>query len=188
MLLLSNKWYLYLSITKIPTNLRFVLKLYIYINLNWAEQQLFFFSLQWRSHNMLCMTSTGFLLRPASNSRRWCWPSRPSTELHPSTSKHWSDHAPQREHFAHLHQLADGYPHRWEQTQFWHLPSNVRTVESKVSRLICTDFTSTLLWQKCTYCKSLWTKASAKCPRCKCKSAVGQITGRWGLFLSRSRI
>ena len=43
MLLLSNKWYLYLSITKIPTNLRFVPKLYIYINLNWAEQQLFFF-------------------------------------------------------------------------------------------------------------------------------------------------
>ena len=45
------------------------------------------------------VTSTGFLLRPASYSRRWCWPSRPSTELHLSTSKHWSDHTPQREHF-----------------------------------------------------------------------------------------
>ena len=30
-----------------------------------------------------------------------------------------------------------------------------------------------MLWllscDKCTYCKSLWTKASAKCPKCKCK-------------------
>ena len=31
------------------------------------------------------VTSTGFLLQPASDSRRWCWPSRSSTELHLST-------------------------------------------------------------------------------------------------------
>ena len=24
-------------------------------------------------------------------------------------------------------------------------------------------------YDKCTYCKSLWIKASAKCPKCKCK-------------------
>ena len=44
-------------------------------------------------------TSFGFLLQQASNSRWWCWPSRLSTELHPSTSKQWSDHMVQREHF-----------------------------------------------------------------------------------------
>ena len=44
------------------------------------------------------VTSTDFLLRPASDSRHWCWPSRTSTELQPSTSKHWSDHSPQQEH------------------------------------------------------------------------------------------
>ena len=35
------------------------------------------------------MTSTGFLLR------WWCWPLRLAMELHPSTSKHWSDHMSQ---------------------------------------------------------------------------------------------
>ena len=54
-------------------------------------------------------TSTGFLLQSESDSRRWCWPSRPSSALHPSTSKHWSDHTPPWEHFAHLHQLAGWY-------------------------------------------------------------------------------
>ena len=39
-------------------------------------------------------------MNDTSYSRWWCWPSRPSTELHPSTSKHWSDHAPQCEHIA----------------------------------------------------------------------------------------
>ena len=52
-------------------------------------------------------TSSGFLLQPASDSRRWYWPSRPSTELHPSTPKHWSDHTPQHKH-------AGWYHHRWE--------------------------------------------------------------------------
>ena len=52
------------------------------------------------------VTSTGFLSQSASDSRRWCWPSRLSAELHPSTSKHWSDHMPQSEHFALLHQPA----------------------------------------------------------------------------------
>ena len=75
---------------------------------------------------------------------------------------------------------------------FWNeLPTNVRTAESltiflkKDSRLICSDFTSTLhslnscplfnfidmLWllscNKLTYFKLLWTKASSKCPTCK---------------------
>ena len=63
------------------------------------------------------MTSTGFLLQPTSDSKQWCWPSRPSMELHPSASKHWSDHMPQREHFTLLHQLAGWYRHRWEQTK-----------------------------------------------------------------------
>ena len=58
---------------------------------------------------------TGSLLWPASDSRNWCWPSRPSTEQHPSTSKHWSYHTPQLEHFAPLHQLAGWYRHLWEQ-------------------------------------------------------------------------
>ena len=77
------------------------------------------------------MTSPAFVSWPASDSRRWCWPSRLSMELHLSTSKHWSDNTPQQEHFAHLRQLADWYYHRWEETKpaqqshnhslFWHL-------------------------------------------------------------------
>ena len=57
---------------------------------------------------------------------------RSSTELHPSTSEHWSDHTPQHEHFTLLHQLAGWYHHHWEQTKlaqrsrvsslFWHRP------------------------------------------------------------------
>ena len=35
--------------------------------------------------------------------------SRPSTDMHQFTSKHWSNHTPQQEHFAHLHQLAGWY-------------------------------------------------------------------------------
>ena len=31
--------------------------------------------------------------------------------------QHWSDHAPQREHLAPLHQLAGWYRHRWKQTK-----------------------------------------------------------------------
>ena len=46
------------------------------------------------SHSPSSMTAIGFLLQPASDSRRWCWPSRLSMELHPSSSKHWSDHTP----------------------------------------------------------------------------------------------
>ena len=57
------------------------------------------------------VTSTGFLLQPASNSRRWYLLSRPSTEWHPSTLKLWSDHTPQHEHLAPLHQLAGWYCH-----------------------------------------------------------------------------
>ena len=51
------------------------------------------------------------------------------------------------------------------------------------SRLLCSDFTSKQqsmskkwLWflscDKCTYCKLLWTKASAKCPQFKCNLNV----------------
>ena len=47
----------------------------------------------------------------------WFWPSRPSMELHPSTSKHWSDQTPWREHYAPLHQLAGWYCYHWEQTK-----------------------------------------------------------------------
>ena len=67
--------------------------------------------------------STGFLL-PTFDSRHWCWPSRPSMELHLSTSKHCSDQTPQLEHFALLHQLAGWYRHRWEQTK----PSRLATL------------------------------------------------------------
>ena len=56
-------------------------------------------------------TSTGFLLRPTSDLRQCCKPSKPSTELHQFTSKHWSNHTPQNEHFALLHQLASWYRH-----------------------------------------------------------------------------
>ena len=47
------------------------------------------------------------------------------TELHPSTSKHWSDHTLQREHFPLLHQLG------------WLVPPSLRTnkVHSVKSRL-----------------------------------------------------
>ena len=48
---------------------------------------------------------------------RWCLPSRPSMELHLSTSKHWSDHTSQCEQFALLHQLAGWYCDRLEQTK-----------------------------------------------------------------------
>ena len=52
-------------------------------------------------------------------------------ELYPSTSKHWSDHTPQQEHFALLRQLAGSFPRHWEQikpaqwsrdySMYWHL-------------------------------------------------------------------
>ena len=57
------------------------------------------------------MTSNGLWLQPTSNQRRWYWSSRPSTEQDPSNSKDWSDHKPQRKHFAKLHQLASWYRH-----------------------------------------------------------------------------
>ena len=31
----------------------------------------------------------------------------------------------------------------------------------------CSDILLSLSSDKCTYCKSLWIKASAKCPKCK---------------------
>ena len=37
---------------------------------------------------------------------------------------------------------------------------NIRWIDSDVVFLSC---------DKCTYCKSLWTKASAECPQCKCE-------------------
>ena len=43
---------------------------------------------------------TNTWLQPESDSRWW-----PSKELHPSTSKHWSDQMPKCEHFALLHQM-----------------------------------------------------------------------------------
>ena len=38
-------------------------------------------------------------------------------------------------------------------------------------RLYCTygDIYCFTSYDKCTYCKSLWVKSSAKCPKCKCK-------------------
>ena len=45
-----------------------------------------------------------------------------------------------------------------------------RHLPQKDSRLICSDFTSTPHYMTpCTFCKSLWTKASAKCLKCECK-------------------
>ena len=89
------------------------------------------------------VTPTGLLLWLASNSRWWCWPSWPSIELNLSTSKHWSDHAPQHEHFttsagrpvapslkANKSSSANSQlfsilaPDRWNE-----LPTNVRTAE-----------------------------------------------------------
>ena len=67
--------------------------------------------------SQILRSDTGFLLRPATYWRRWYRPSKWSTELHPSTSKHWSDHTPQCEHLAPLHQLGSWYWHRWEQTK-----------------------------------------------------------------------
>ena len=83
------------------------------------------------------LTSSGFLLQPKSNSRRWCWPSMPSTELHLSTSKHWSDHKTQHEHFTLLHQLV-GWYHRWKQTkpaksQLFSLCSGASVVEQTLN-------------------------------------------------------
>ena len=49
------------------------------------------------------VTSTGFQLQ--ADSKRWYRPSMLSMELHPSTSKHWSDHTPRREHFISLHYI-----------------------------------------------------------------------------------
>ena len=146
------------------------------------------------------VTSTGFLL-PTFDSRHWCWPSRPSMELHLSTSKHCSDQTPQLEHFALLHQLAGWYRHRWEQTKpsrqsrnsslFWHLmggansrpmsgQQNSLTIFRKILKThlfrssmtpspnpIDGDLLRFLSCDKHTFCKSLWSKASAKCPKCK---------------------
>ena len=89
-------------------------------------------------------SSAGVLLQPASDSRRWCWPSWLSMELHLSTSKYRSDYTPQQEHFTLLHQLASWYPHAESKQrllgevafsvlapQWWNeLPTNIRTAES----------------------------------------------------------
>ena len=81
------------------------------------------------------VTSTGLMLWPASDSRRWCRSSRPSTE--PSTSRHRSGH------IALLHQRAGWYrQHRANKARsvksrlFFvlepqdELPTNVSTAES----------------------------------------------------------
>ena len=69
----------------------------------------------------------------------------PSTDLYPSTSKRWSDHTPQWEHFTPLHQLAGWYPHCWEQTKpaqrshdsslFWHLSGETNSDQCQDSRI-----------------------------------------------------
>ena len=41
------------------------------------------------------------------------------------------------------------------------------------AKQVCATFTILhniyITCDKCTYCKLLWTKASAKCPKCKCE-------------------
>ena len=68
-------------------------------------------------------------------------------------------------------------------TNFWPMSGwqSHSPYSAKDSRLTCSDFTSTphimtpgnMLWflscDKYIYCKSLWTKACAKCPKCKFK-------------------
>ena len=60
-------------------------------------------------------------------------------------------HTPQYEHFAPLQQRAGRYCH-------CHL---IDLINGEMSLFIAFD--------KCTDCKSLWTKLYAKCPKCKCK-------------------
>ena len=94
------------------------------------------------------MTSTGLvLLSPASDSRRWCWPSRLSTELHPSTWLRSSTSAGRL-----VPPLLRANKARSAKSLLFcdELPSNVRTAESlsmlgKYSRLIYSDFTSTTI-------------------------------------------
>ena len=64
-----------------------------------------------------------------------------------------SDHTPQNEHFAPLHQLASWYPHCWKQgkdTQcshnsslFWHSVLEQTPDQCQDSRVTCSEFTST---------------------------------------------
>ena len=128
------------------------------------------------------VTSTDFLLRPASDSRWWCWSSRSSTELHPSTSKYWSEHTPQLEYKG---RSAKSRLSSVLAPQWWNeLRTNVRTAEYLSvfhKRLICWNFTSTMQSmtpspQKCThlYVRIISTSITAL--------LSAQITSRWLLF------
>ena len=90
------------------------------------------------SHSPSSMTAIGFLLQPASDSRRWCWPSRLSIELHPSSTGRTTRPMPplllcsttSAGRLVLLHSA------QWQlfsvlAPQWWsELPTNVRTVES----------------------------------------------------------
>ena len=97
------------------------------------------------------VNSTGFMLQPTSDSRQWYWPSKLSTELHPSTSKHWSDDTHQHKHFTPLHQLAVWHCHSWEQTKVAQLGHDSCSGPSVVEHTPnwCQDSRVTChLWQK----------------------------------------
>ena len=89
---------------------------------------------------------TGFLLGPASDSRRWCWPSRSSIALCSSTSAGRLVPPITESHQNPLSKvvtllfwlLSDGMNSQPMSGQQNHSPSS-----TKHSRLICSDFTST---------------------------------------------
>ena len=100
------------------------------------------------------MTSTGFLLRPASDSRRWCRPSRPSTELHPSTLLQTTRPSKSTSLFYISGPagtaIAESNQSPLSATVlFWHLSGGTISKPESLSifrkRLICSDFTSTPL-------------------------------------------
>ena len=74
-------------------------------------------------------SSTGFLSQPTSDSTWRYSPSKPSTELHPSTSRHWSDTSHRREQtkvVSAKSRLFSALPPQW-----WNeLPPSVMTAES----------------------------------------------------------
>ena len=58
---------------------------------------------------------------------------------------------------------ADGHrPRRWEQLTH-HLQVGWLLASKQMAIMYCDTS-----YDKCTYCNSLWIKASAKCPKCKC--------------------
>ena len=117
------------------------------------------------------VTSTDFLLWPASNSRWWCWPSRLSTELHRLPPNPGQTSGPS-----------------WSTLLFYISgPAGTAIAESKQScseksrlftvRLICSDFTSTQSMTRSQKEKKLYSLVCSY--RCSSITALMHLKNLW---------